>query len=116
MPAALHGVRVLELAEGVSGPYCGKLLAGLGADVVKLEPAAGDSTRREGPFPGDVPDPERSGLFLHLNTGKRGVTGDVELPRLLADADAVIVGLRPAELAPRGIDFAAWQRAFPRLV
>ncbi len=116
MPAALHGVGVLELAEGVSGPYCGKLLAGLGADVVKLEPAAGDSTRREGPFPGDVPDPERSGLFLHLNTGKRGVTGDAELTRLLADADVVVVGLRPAELAPRGIDFAAWQRAFPRLV
>ena len=116
MPAALHGVRVLELAEGVSGPYCGKLLAGLGADVVKLEPAAGDSTRHEGPFPGDVADPERSGLFLHLNTGKRGVTGDAELTRLLADADVVVVGLRPAELASRGIDFAAWQRAFPRLV
>jgi len=51
MPAALHGVGVLELAEGVSGPYCGKLLAGLGADVVKLEPAAGDSTAAKAPSP-----------------------------------------------------------------
>ena len=115
MPGALEGLRVVELAEGVSGPYCGKLLAGLGADVIKLEPSAGDETRREGPFPGDVAQPERSGLFLHLNTGKRSVTS-ADVPALLADADAVILNLRPDQLRARGIDLDSWRRDYPRLV
>lgn len=117
MAGALDGLRVLELAEGVSGPYCGKLLAGLGADVIKLEPPAGDRSRREGPFPGDAPDAERSGLFLHLNTGKRSVTAAAgELERLLPGADVVILALRPAELATAGIDLDSWRREHPRLV
>ncbi|MFQ5382646.1 MAG: CoA transferase, partial [Dehalococcoidia bacterium] len=52
----LQGLRVVELATGVGGPYCGRLLAGLGADIIKLEPPGGDESRRSGPFPGDVPD------------------------------------------------------------
>ena len=117
MTGALTGLRILELAEEVSGPYCGKLLAGLGADVIKVEPPAGDRTRREGPFPGDIAHPERSGMFLHLNAAKRStVTTGEEFERLLAEADAVIVGWRPKEVAERGIDFDAWQRAHPRLV
>jgi len=111
---ALSGLRVLELAEGVSGPYCGKLLAGLGADVIKLEPPDGDRTRRDGPFPGDAPHPERSGLFLHLNMGKRSVTAGLD--DVLPGADVVITALRPAELQAAGIDFAGWQRRYPRLV
>jgi crotonobetainyl-CoA:carnitine CoA-transferase CaiB-like acyl-CoA transferase len=113
---ALQGLRVLELAEGVSGPYCGKLLAGLGAEVIKLEPPQGDSNRREGPFPGDIPDPEKSGLFLHLNTGKRGIAPAGDLDSLLHEADVVIVGRRPAELAASGMSFDAWRAAHPRLV
>ncbi len=117
MPGALEGVRVLELAEGVSGPYCGKLLAGLGADVIKLEPDGGDRSRREGPFPGDIPHIEQSGSFLHLNTGKRSALGSqTEISRLLTDADVVITGRRPSELAAAGIDFAAWRRMYPRLI
>lgn len=116
MAGALQGLRVLELAEGVSGPYCGKLLAGLGAEVIKLEPPQGDSSRREGPFPGDIPDPEKSGLFLHLNTGKRGIAAPADLDSLLREADVVIVGRRPAELAASGMSFEAWRAAHPRLV
>jgi len=116
---ALEGLRVLEIATGVSGPYCGKLLAGLGADVIKLEPPAGDSTRGSGPFPGDVPDPERSGLFLHLNTGKRShVIRDapLDLDAWLREADVVILSHRPAELTAGGFDLLAWQDRFPALV
>jgi crotonobetainyl-CoA:carnitine CoA-transferase CaiB-like acyl-CoA transferase len=119
LAAALEGLRVLELATGVSGPYCGKLLAGLGADVIKLEPPGGDSTRRAGPFPGDLPHTERSGLFLHLNTGKRSQVdgGSREsLHDLLAAADVVILSHPPALLATAGIDLQAWQALHPRLV
>ena len=71
---ALAGIRVVELAQMVSGPYCAKLLADFGADVVKVEPPPdGDAARRWGPFPGNVPNPEASGLHQFLNTNKRGV-------------------------------------------
>ena len=71
----LEGLSIVELGRMVAGPYCGKLLADLGADVLKLEqPRVGDPSRRQGPFPDDVPHPERSALFLYLNTNKRSVT------------------------------------------
>ena len=97
-PQALAGLRVLELADMVAGPYCGKLLAALGAEVVKIEtPPQGDPSRRSGPFPGDVPHPERSGAYLYLNTGKRGITlnlsdaqGRVLLDDLVRQSDVVI--------------------------
>jgi crotonobetainyl-CoA:carnitine CoA-transferase CaiB-like acyl-CoA transferase len=122
-PCALEGLRVVELATGISGPYCGKLLAGLGAGVIKFEPPGGDPTRFDGPFPGDVPDPERSGLFLHLNTGKRSVVLDLAggdgrrtLERLLAPADVLILSHRPSELRAIGLDLDALRRRYPRLV
>ena len=75
---ALAGVRVVEWGDFVSAPFCGKVLAELGADVIKIEaPGLGDSSRRHGPFPGDVPHPERSGLFLLANLNKRSVTLDL---------------------------------------
>ena len=75
---AFQGIKVVELGGMVSGPYCGKLLADMGADVVKVEePPDGDPARRRGPFPNDTPHPERSGLFLNLNTSKRGIALDV---------------------------------------
>src|SRR5215213_221910 len=66
----LVGVRVLELAGGIAGPYGGKLLSDLGADVIKAEPPSGDPARLRGPFRDDVPDPEASGFYLYLNAGK----------------------------------------------
>ncbi|BBZ71428.1 CaiB/BaiF CoA transferase family protein [Mycobacterium paraseoulense] len=72
MTGPLTGLHVVELAKEISGSYAAKLFVDLGAEVTKIEPPAGDPLRRWGPFPGGVPDPERSGLFHYLNAGKRG--------------------------------------------
>lgn len=77
MTGALDGVRVLEVGDA-SGEYAGRLLAGLGADVVRVEPPAGAASRRVGPFAGDERDPERSLYFWHYNVGKRSAVVDVE--------------------------------------
>jgi len=93
MTQPLEGIRVVELAQGIAGPYAGKLFADFGADVVKVEPPGGDRARHAGPFPATGPDPEQSALFLHLNTNKRSVvaTADSDLvDRLVAGADVVI--------------------------
>ena len=64
----LEGVRILELGNMVSAAYATKLLADLGADVIKIEEPSGDEARTRGPFPQGQADPEQSGLFLYLNT------------------------------------------------
>ncbi len=108
MSGALKQLKVLEIAEGISGPYCGKLIAGLGADVIKIEPPGGDASRQTGPFPNDTPDPEASGLFLYLNTGKRSVTLDLEhesesVLRMVRDVDVVIENHPPGKLESLGL-------------
>ncbi len=111
-PNALTNLRVLELAGMVAAPYCGKLLSSLGADVIKIEPPkTGDPSRRLGPFPNDAPHPERSGLFLHLNTGKRGITLDPDDPQgrqilqqLSAKADIILHDSPPAQAAARRLE------------
>jgi CoA:oxalate CoA-transferase len=100
---ALAGLRVVELCEMIAGPFCAKTLADMGAEVVKVEkPACGDSARRAGPFPQDVPHRERSGLFLYLNTNKLSITLDITaatgkrlLLDLLRDADILVEDLSP---------------------
>ena len=78
---ALDGFRVLEYCGTRSGPYCTKLMADLGAEVIHVEPPkTGDDARRSPPFPGDVSHPEKSGLFLFLNTNKLGITLDPRVP------------------------------------
>ena len=78
MAGALSSLKIVEVGELVSAPYCSKLLADMGAEVVKVErPGTGDRARTRGPFPGDKANPETSGLFLYLNTNKRGVTLDI---------------------------------------
>jgi crotonobetainyl-CoA:carnitine CoA-transferase CaiB-like acyl-CoA transferase len=74
----LAGIKVLEYGEMVAGPYCSKLLADLGADVIKVEPPGGDPARAFGPFPDSRPHREKSALFLYNNTSKRGVTLDLK--------------------------------------
>ncbi len=119
----LRGIRVVELAEGVSGPYTGKLLAGFGADVVKVEPPGGDVARQWGPFP-DQPDPELGALHLHLGTNKRSIVadlagseGDRELVRrLIARADLVIESFPPGTLDGWGLGFDALLELNPRVV
>jgi crotonobetainyl-CoA:carnitine CoA-transferase CaiB-like acyl-CoA transferase len=72
---ALSGIKVLDLTHYIAGPYCTKLLADYGAEVIKIErPGIGDGSRRLGPFYGDDPHPEKSGFFLYLNTNKMGIT------------------------------------------
>jgi crotonobetainyl-CoA:carnitine CoA-transferase CaiB-like acyl-CoA transferase len=88
---ALQGLRVVEIADEISGPYCGKLLADLGADVTKIEAPEGDPLRRWGPFPGDRPDPDKAGLFEYLNAGKSGASPD-DAGELIAGADVLIDG------------------------
>jgi crotonobetainyl-CoA:carnitine CoA-transferase CaiB-like acyl-CoA transferase len=108
---ALDGLRVVELASGITGPYAGKLLVDLGAEVVKIEPPQGDSLRRWGPFPDKVVDLERSGLFEYLNAGKRGLTLDLareddraEAKRLVDAAHLLIeCGSGVAELEHAGL-------------
>ncbi len=76
---ALSGLKVLEYGEFISVPYCGKMFADLGAQVIKVEaPGLGDRSRRWGPFPQDVPHLEKSGLYLFLNSNKMGVTLDLK--------------------------------------
>ena len=121
---ALAGVTVLEYAGFVSGPYCGKLLAEMGAEVWKVEePVKGDPARGYGPFPDDVPHREKSGLFLFLNTNKRSITLDPSLPtgrdlflRLAAKADLLIEDGRPGEMAGLGLDYPVLSESNPRLV
>ena len=88
-----------------SGYSCGKILTDLGADVIKVEPPGGDAARRLGPFPNNVPDPEKSLYFISYNTGKRGVTLDLGNPhgqdllrRLAARADFLIETFPPGRL------------------
>ena len=109
MAGPLAGVRVLDLSREVAGAYATKLLADYGADVLKLEPPGGGPLRRFGPFPGDEPHPERSGLFLHLNTNKRSRVLDVTDPAnaervraLAAEADIVVEDFAPGDPASWG--------------
>jgi crotonobetainyl-CoA:carnitine CoA-transferase CaiB-like acyl-CoA transferase len=123
MDQALNDVRVLDLTHHIAGPYCTKMLADYGAEVIKVEPPAGEVARRLGPFAGDEPDPETSGLFLHLNTNKLGVTlnlkseaGRAILERLVADADILVENFAPRVLPALGLDDTALHALNPRLV
>ena len=109
----LTGLRVLELGEFVSAPYCGKLLADMGADVLKVERApSGDWARDYGPFPNDLPNRERSGLFLYLNANKRGLTLNLDTPTgreimagLVSKSDALVHNLHPTEMDRTGLEY-----------
>jgi len=124
MAEALEGIRVVELGGGVSAPYCAKLFADYGADVVKIEaPGTGDRSRSWGPFPSDEPDREKSGLFHCLNTNKKSVTldandsGDREKIRsLISGADVLIENNTPAQMREWSLDYATLRDLNPRLV
>ena len=78
-PNLLSGISVVELGNEISAAYCTKMMAYLGADVLKIErPTVGDSARSVGPFPDNVPHLEKSALFLYLNTGKKSITLNLE--------------------------------------
>ena len=121
---ALVGIRVLEYAKLVAGPYCGKLLADLGAEVIKIEePGEGDDSRRRGPFLNDIPHPEHSALFLYLNTNKLGITLNLEsetgiaiFKSLVKDVDILIEDKSPKTIKDMGLQFEILEKINPRLV
>jgi crotonobetainyl-CoA:carnitine CoA-transferase CaiB-like acyl-CoA transferase len=121
---ALSGVKVVEHAGFVAAPYCAKLLADLGAEVIKIEnPTTGDDARRAGPFPGDNPDPESSGLFMYLNTNKMGITLNMRTEtgcsifrRLVETADILVEDNAPGTLDGLGIGYPAISELNPRLI
>jgi CoA:oxalate CoA-transferase len=120
---ALDGLRVIDLTQGIAGPYCTRLLADLGAEVIKVEPPGGDYARRLGPFPEDVPDPDRAGLFIHLNGNKKSVTldistksGQVVLRKLLAKADVLVESADVGWMASHKLAYDDLKADFPELV
>ncbi|MCC6238267.1 MAG: CoA transferase [Dehalococcoidia bacterium] len=122
MPAPLEGVRVIE-ACGPIGHYAGRLLADLGADVVKVEPPSGDPGRGHPPFLDGAPHLEGSLPFLLLNANKRGVTLDLETEagrgrflELIAGADVLIDDWQPHDLARLGLDGGRIEEAAPTLI
>ncbi len=119
----LSGVKVVELGCGVSAPYCGKVLAQLGADVTKAEPPEGDWSRRMGPFPGDEPHSEKSGLYLAMNANKYGVTLDLasandqqRLNRLIEQADILVENTASRDFGDFVPNYSALQESNSSLV
>lgn len=122
-PGPLAGLRVLDLSWEIAGPYCTKLLAGYGAEVIKVERPGGDPARLRRPFYKDVPDPEGSLLFLYLNTDKRSVCLNLRDERgrdlalqLVEWADVVVENFRPGVLQRLGLDFETLHARNPRLI
>lgn len=120
----LGDIRVLDLSEDVSGPFCTKLLAGLGAQVVKVErPGYGDVSRRLPPFLGGQSGPDVSGLFLYLNTAKRGITLDYEtgegasvLRQLAQGFDILVESCPPGHMDSLGIGYESLSESNPGLI
>lgn len=121
---ALVDLRVLDLSQEIAGPFCTKLLADLGAEVIKIEPPeGGDYARRLGPFPDDIPHHDRAGLFLHLNTNKKSVSLDISkqsgrviLRKLLAKADVLVESYLPGYLSGLDLGYDDLKDQFPSLV
>lgn len=123
MAAPLAGIKVIELARILAGPWAGQTLADLGADVIKIEAPEGDDTRRWGP-PFIDRDGDRSAAYFHAtNRGKRSIICDFRTPegqdvvrRLIADADVVIENFKVGGLAKYGLDWPSLQQVNPRLI
>ena len=124
MDQALSHFRVLDLSQEVAGPFCTKLLADLGADVIKIEaPEVGDSARSRPPFFHDIPDKEGSLLFLYLNANKRSMTVDLRSPKeveilksLVRTADVLVENFPPGTLSALGLSYATLEELNPRLI
>ena len=115
---ALEGLRVLDFSIMMAGPYCARLFADMGADVVKIEPPEGDDMRLRAPLRDG-----QSAYFGQLNAGKRSLALDLKRPdaitlarRLAAEADVVIENFRPGVMDRLGLGAAALRAANPRLV
>ena len=119
---ALSVYRILDMTDS-KGAYCAKLFADLGADVIKIERPEGDAGRNMPPFVDDVPHSEKSLYFLHRNTGKRGITLNIEttdgkgiLKRLVKKADVLIDNSPPDYMADLGLDYPVLKKLNPKLI
>ena len=120
----LSDIRVIDLTSFVAGPYCTKLLADAGAEVIKVErPGVGDVSRRTGPFHQDDPHLEKSALFLNFNTGKQSITLDLKtesgraiLKDLACRADVLVESFRPGTMERLGLPFENLEAANPKLI
>jgi crotonobetainyl-CoA:carnitine CoA-transferase CaiB-like acyl-CoA transferase len=119
MPGPLHGVRVVELTSVVLGPWACQILADLGADVIKIEPPAGDSNRQLGA----ARHPGMAALYLTCNRNKRSIVLDVKQPAareavldLVRTADVFVHNNRPQVMTRLGLDYAALSQVNPMLV
>ncbi len=121
---ALADVRVLEVGEFISAPHAAKLLADLGAEVVKVEdPSGGDEARRVGPFPGHIPHPDKSASYLYNNTNKLGITLDLRkftaakiFKELIRDTDVLIENQPVRRMKELGLDYETLKAVNPNLV
>jgi len=121
---AMAGLKVVEYAQLAAGPYCTKLLADMGAEVIKIEPpTVGDRARRREPFLDDIPHPEHSGLFFYLNTNKLSVTLNLEtitgrriFRELIKSADVLVEDTQPGEMDELGLGYDSLKVTNPRLV
>jgi len=123
MAAPLSGLKVIELARVLAGPWAGQTLSDLGAEVIKVESPAGDDTRQWGP-PFVERDEDRSASYFHsANRGKASVVvdlrtdaGQAKMHALLADADILIENFKTGGLAKYGMDYATLSARFPKLI
>jgi CoA:oxalate CoA-transferase len=124
MEQVLSGVRVLDLTHYIAGPYCTKMLADYGAEVIKIEkPECGDGARRLAPFYQDDPGLEKSGFFLYLNTNKKGVTLNLKtdagreiFKQMVGDTDLLVENFHPRVMPGLGLSYATLEKINPRLV
>jgi crotonobetainyl-CoA:carnitine CoA-transferase CaiB-like acyl-CoA transferase len=119
MSGPLRGLRVLDLTSVLMGPYATQLMADMGADVVKIEPPAGDTVRDIGP----MRNPGMGHIFLHVNRNKRSLVLDLKQPdglaafyRLAETADVVIYNIRPQAMRRLGINYERLQALNPRII
>lgn len=124
LEGALSGLKIVELSERVAGPFCTKVMADMGAEVIKIEqPGTGDVARTRGPFPGDEPHPARSALFLYLNTNKIGISLDITKPEgvalfrdLVKEADILVETQTPGFLDSLGVGYDSLHHLAPQLI
>jgi len=117
-------VKILDLSWHISGPYCTKIFADYGADVIKVEiPGSGDPARMMEPFLDDEPHPEKSLLFSHLNTNKRGITLDLKsetgiktIKELVNDSHVLVENFSPGVMDRLGLDYDTLKQINPNLV
>lgn len=123
MNGPLSGIKVVELAQVVAGPVAGRLMADMGADVVKIERAAGDLWRYSGISFAATFKMDENPVFDIYNTGKKIISINLKTPegmeamhRLLAEADVLLTNFRPAALQRLGLDYETLAKKYPRLV